>query len=222
MYNYNQHKKYNYNQMYEHNQNEIHKRKLLFDYKYNISWLLIILINFISAKYFEYSFNKLDESNECAFDYDCNIILDLLIEKNNFLFVFMFVFSFVQIIIIYLSLLFDKIKIIKNILSNIFGIVYMTTSTWNNFILYLNYYDVDFFDSFRFYMRNNYLSDPIRLSIFYYLFGEIIGLIINFFLISLFLLGFTYLFLSLFYNLYFLLIKKIISNQSDKKYKLIE
>ena len=193
MYYYNQNKKYNYNQMYEYNQNEIYRKKLLSDYKCNIIWLLIIIINFIFAKYFEYVFDELDESDECAYDYDCEKLLSLLIDKNNFLFVFMFVFGFAQILIFCLSIFSTKLKKFNDIISNIFGLIYMTTSLWYYSILYLYYYDTDFFVSYRFYIKNSDIFDSIRLGLYYYLIGELIGFMVNFLLVPIFFVGFAYL-----------------------------
>ena len=170
---------------------------MISDYKCNIAWLLLIIINFITAVYFEYIFNELDETDECVYDYDCDLLLTLLIDKNNFLFVFMFIFGCVQVLILCLSLISNKFKLINDVLANIFGLVYLNTSLWHYSILNLYYYDMDFFAAYRFYMKNNYLSDPIRLSVYYYLIGEMIGFMVNFLLIPLFFIGFTYLLLSL-------------------------
>lgn len=199
---YNSNRKYNYNQMYEYNQNEIYIKKILSDYACNIGWLLFIIVNFISAKYFEYVFNEFEENNECLYDHDCDKLLKLLIDKNYFLFDFMIVFGFVQILIFIISLISSKIKLINDFLSNIFGLVYMNSSLWYYSILYSYYYDIDFNGSYKFYMGNNYLFDPIRLSVYYYLIGEMVGFMVNFILVPLFLVGFAYISLSLL-NAYF-------------------
>ena len=76
----------------------------------------------------------------------------------------------------------------------------MTTSLWSYSILHSYYYDADFFDSYRFYIGNNNLTDPIRLSMYYYLFGEMVVFMLNLILIPLIAIGFGYL-LSLLANI---------------------
>jgi hypothetical protein len=133
-------------------------------------------------------------------NYECDDLLSILIDKNDFLFEFMFEFGIVQILILILSLISSKMKYINYVLSNIFGMLYITTSLWYYSILYSYYYDEIFFDSYRFYMRNTSILDPIRLSMYYYLFGEMVVFMLNFILIPLIAIGFGYL-LSLLANI---------------------
>lgn len=189
-YNLNQNKKYNYNdqmykfdQTYKNNQNKNKLEEIFNDYKFNIFWLFYIVINFIIGKYLENILEYLLETDECSDYYNCDVILSLLIDKNDYLFDLMFVFGFIQIFIVVLCFFSNKIKHINEILSNFFGLVYLTTSLWKYSILFLYYYDTNFYYTYRFYMNDNEYFDFIRLSTYYYLFGEMVGFMVNFMLV---------------------------------------
>ena len=107
----------------------------------------------------------------------------------------MFIFGFAQILIFCLSIFSTKLKKFNDIISNICGLIYMTTSLWYYSILYLYYYDTDFFVSYRFYMKNSDIFDSIRLGLYYYLIGELFGFMVNFLLVPIFFVGCVCLFL---------------------------
>lgn len=192
MYNINsiKNRKYNYNnQMYtseqinENNQNQNKQNKIFNDYKFNIFWMLYIILNFIIGKYLENTLEFLSETDECSDYYDCNVILSLLIDKNDYLFGLILTFGFIQMFILILSFFSNKIKHVNEILSIFFGLVYLTTSLWKYSILFSYHYNIDFYYTYRFYMRDSEYFDTIRLSTYYYLFGETIGFMINFLLV---------------------------------------
>lgn len=179
---------YNYN---GHNYTYQWFNKIIYNNKFNIAWLIYVAIHYFVEKYFYHILNNFLEMDECSGEYDCDVILDLLINKNNYSFDFMYAFCFMQLLILVINLIynyadfnyfssFDRFSAnkIKNSITNICGIVYLTTSVWKCSIILTYIYDEDFCQIYKFYINDNYLFDIIKFATYYYLFGEMISFII--------------------------------------------
>ena len=182
----------------------------LFKYKYNIFWIGFIMFNIVTNTYIANTLNNLEESNYCGnkFEYDndfgyndefefdnkfdnkfgfndefgCDELLSHLLDKNNFSQSIILYFLITQIIIFVFEIFINLTKYIwcKINLANVIGIIYMSSSIWYDCLFFAYKTDFYYYDSYRIYIDSNSILDPIKLSTWYYMFGEIliVGLVV--------------------------------------------
>ena len=145
-----------------------------------LGWLGLIGINWIINIYIRETLNTIVEEFKCTGDLNCDYLTELLIDKSWFLsnFYGYFCLGLGGLAVLDVILKLNK-KFYFNII-NVYGIIYLTSGFWFNSLVYMYYFNADFYYQYNPYKTShldylNYL-DPLMLIKYYYMGSEIIVL----------------------------------------------
>jgi hypothetical protein len=141
----------------------------------NILWIGLCFLGIVINILICYVLDYYVENNYCNEQTECEELLGLLEDKNDFVLGIIWYFLFAQIVILMSKILFEQtVYIVWLDLSNINGLIYLSSSLWANSLYWTYQQDLDYYIAYRKLMSTYSFLEPIRIITYYYMFGELI------------------------------------------------